>query len=145
MFCTVNIYSNINQFLSLPFLVTCTSPCQNPLPLVYSNLPTLFIEVLRFQLEVGKIPWRRKWQPTPVLLPGESHGRKSLVGYSPWGRQESDMTERLHFPFVALLGLPVYCRNEGGNYTYLRLFTALRGMPVTLLQIMFTECLLDNL
>ena len=36
---------------------------------------------------VGKIPWRRKWQPTPVLLPGESHGRRSLVGYSPWGRQ----------------------------------------------------------
>ena len=41
-------------------------------------------------------PWRRKWQPTPVLLPGESHGRRSLVGYSPWGRKESDMTERLH-------------------------------------------------
>ena len=34
---------------------------------------------------VGKIPWRRKWQPTPVLLPGESHGGRSLVGYSPWG------------------------------------------------------------
>ena len=36
-----------------------------------------------------------KWQPTPVLLPGESHGGRSLVGYSPWGRKESDMTERL--------------------------------------------------
>ena len=35
---------------------------------------------------VGKIPWRRKWHPTPVFLPGESHGRRSLVGYSPWGR-----------------------------------------------------------
>ena len=34
---------------------------------------------------VGKIPWRRKWQTTPVLLPGESHGHRSLVGYSPWG------------------------------------------------------------
>ena len=45
----------------------------------------------------GKIPWRRKWQPTPVLLPGESHGGRSLVGYSPWGRKESDMTELLHF------------------------------------------------
>ena len=41
----------------------------------------------------GKIPWRRKWQPTPVFLPGESHGRKSLVGYSPWGCKESDVTE----------------------------------------------------
>ena len=46
---------------------------------------------------VGKIPWRRKWQPTPVLLPGESHGWKSLVGYNPWGRKESDTTEQLHF------------------------------------------------
>ena len=43
-----------------------------------------------------KIPWRRKWQPTPVLLPGESHGQRSLVGYSPWGCKELDMTERLH-------------------------------------------------
>ena len=45
----------------------------------------------------GKIPWRRKWQPTPILLPGESHGWRSLAGYSPWGRKESDMTERLYF------------------------------------------------
>ena len=42
---------------------------------------------------VGKIPWRREWQPTPVFLPGKSHGQRILVGYSPWGRQESDMTE----------------------------------------------------
>ena len=41
--------------------------------------------------------WRRKWQSTPVLLPGESHGWRSLVGYSPWGRKELDMTERLHY------------------------------------------------
>ena len=41
----------------------------------------------------GKIPWRRKWQPTPVFLPGESHGRRSLVGYNPRGHKESDMTE----------------------------------------------------
>ena len=44
-------------------------------------------------------PWRRKWQPTPVLLPGKSYGRRSLVGYSPRGRTESDTTERLHFNF----------------------------------------------
>ena len=42
---------------------------------------------------------RRQWQPTPVLLPEKSHGWRSLVGYSPWGRKESDMTERLHFHF----------------------------------------------
>ena len=39
----------------------------------------------------------RKWQPTPVFLPGESHGQRSLVGYSPQGRKESDTTEQLHF------------------------------------------------
>ena len=42
-----------------------------------------------------KIPWRRAWQPTPVFLPGEFHGQRSLAGYSPWGHKESDMTERL--------------------------------------------------
>ena len=41
------------------------------------------------------IYWRRKWQPTPVVLPGESHGQRSLAGYSPWGRKESDTTEGL--------------------------------------------------
>ena len=43
--------------------------------------------------------WRRQWHPTPVLLPGKSHGRRSLVGCSPWGREESDTTECLHFHF----------------------------------------------
>ena len=40
-------------------------------------------------------PWRREWLPTPVFLPGESHGQRSLAGYSPWGHKESDMTEWL--------------------------------------------------
>ena len=42
-------------------------------------------------------PWRRQRHPTPVLLPGKSHGRRSLLGCSPWGLEESDTTERLHF------------------------------------------------
>ena len=42
---------------------------------------------------IGKIPWRRAWQSTPVFSPGESHGQKSLVGHSSWGRNESDTTE----------------------------------------------------
>ena len=46
---------------------------------------------------VGKILWRRKWQPIPILLPGKFHGWRSLVSYSQWGRKESDTTERLHF------------------------------------------------
>ena len=53
--------------------------------------------------------WRRKWHPTSVLLPGKSHGRRSLVGCSPWGREESDMTERLHFHFSLL------CIGEGNG------------------------------
>ena len=43
--------------------------------------------------------WRRQWHPTPVLLPGKSHGQRSLVGCSPWGCWELDTTERLHFHF----------------------------------------------
>ena len=45
------------------------------------------------------ILWRRQWHPTPVLLPGKSLGQRSLVGCSPWGLEESDTTERLHFHF----------------------------------------------
>ena len=50
----------------------------------------------RFNPWVGKIPWRRKRQPTPVLLPEKFHGLRSLVGYSPWGHKELNMTEQLH-------------------------------------------------
>ena len=53
--------------------------------------------------------WRRQWHPTPVLLPGKSHGRRSLVGYSPWGREESDMTEQLHLNFS------LSCTGEGNG------------------------------
>ena len=53
------------------------------------------IDIIRY---VGIIR-RRQWHPTPVLLPGKSHGWRSLVGYSPWGLEESDTTERLHFHF----------------------------------------------
>ena len=54
---------------------------------------------LGFNPWVGKVPWRRKWQSTPVLLLGKSYGQRSLVGYSPRGHKESDTTERLHFHF----------------------------------------------
>ena len=46
-----------------------------------------------FDPRVRKIPWRRTWHPTPVFLPGEAHGRRSLAGYSPWGRKESGTAE----------------------------------------------------
>ena len=50
----------------------------------------------RFNSWVRKIPWSRKWQPTPVFLPGKFHGQWSLAGYSLWGRKELDMTEHAH-------------------------------------------------
>ena len=56
-----------------------------------------------------KLQRRRQWHPTPVLLPGKSHGRRSLVGCSPWGRWGSDTTERLHFHF------PLSCIGEGNG------------------------------
>ena len=49
----------------------------------------------RFNPWVRKMPWRKKWQPTPVFLPGKFHGQRSLAGYSPQGRKKSDMTEWL--------------------------------------------------
>ena len=62
-----------------------------------------------FDSWVRKIPWRRKWQSTLALLPGKSHGQRSLIGYSPWGLRESDTTERLHFHF------PFSCIGEGNG------------------------------
>ena len=53
-------------------------------------------KVLEFDPWVGKIPWKRKWEPTPVFLPGKFHGQRSSVGYSPWDLTELDMTERTH-------------------------------------------------
>ena len=51
---------------------------------------------LEFNPWVRKIPWSRKWQPTPVFLPGKSHGQRNLVGYSPWGHKDLDMTDHAH-------------------------------------------------
>ena len=52
----------------------------------------------KFDFWVRKIPWRKEWQPNPAFLPGESHGQRSLVGYSPWDHKESNTTERLNVP-----------------------------------------------
>ena len=60
----------------------------------------------RFDPWVGKIAWRGKWQPTPVFLPGKSIEQRSLVGYSPWGRTESDTTERICVHSVGWRYLP---------------------------------------
>ena len=58
----------------------------------------------RFDPWVGKIPWKRKWQPTPVFLPGKFREKRSLVGYSPWGHKESDvLMPHYHSPCVCIL------------------------------------------
>ena len=60
----------------------------------------LFLSVALMFKKISSDQWRRRqWHPTPVLLPGKSHGQRSLVGCSPWGGEEWDMTERLHFHF----------------------------------------------
>ena len=74
----------------------------------------------RFTPWVGKIPWRRKWQPTPVLLPRGLHGQRNLVGYSPWGHKESATTERLtlslfHFLLISVLSIPFPLSEEGNG------------------------------
>ena len=73
---------------------------------LFLDLIVVFYSFIHFAL------WRRKWQPTPVFLPGKSHGGRSLVGYCPWGRKESDMTEwregRCCFSILSYLGSPIF-------------------------------------
>ena len=67
-----------------------------------------FKKIIKIYTHLARLR-RRQWQPTPVLLPGESHGRRSLVGCSPWGCKESDTTKRLHFHFS------LSCTGEGNG------------------------------
>ena len=59
----------------------------------------IFFSMQKFLLLCSEIYWKRQWHPSPVLLPGKSHGQRSLVGCRPWGHYESDTTECLHFHF----------------------------------------------
>ena len=80
-------YSFIQQIFAKPY--------RPQVALVIKNLSANAGDVRDsgFDPWVRKIPWRRKWQPTPVFLPGKSHRQRSLAGYSPWGPKESDMSE----------------------------------------------------
>ena len=71
---------------------------------------------------VGKIPWRRKWQPPPVFLPGKFPGQRSLAGYSPWGHKELDTTERLSTHNTGKL------LTSGGNFSF---FICKMGVVIT--------------
>ena len=61
---------------------------------------------------VGKILWKREWQPTPLFLPGEFHGYRSLVGWSPWGCKESDTSEWLTFTFFHTVNIIFICTEK---------------------------------
>ena len=63
------------------------------------NLPAM--QGHGFNPWVRKTPWGKEWLSTPVFLPGESQGQRSLVGYSPWGQKESDITEQLIHTWIA--------------------------------------------
>ena len=90
--CVPSRLSQVQLFVTLCLLCPWNSPGKN----------TGVVENLHYQCRrrefdpwVGKIPWRRKWQPTPVFLTGEPHVQRSLVGYSPWGCKELDSTGQL--------------------------------------------------
>ena len=81
----------------MSLLAYCFSAREETIPISLSVSTCLFITEF---IEQTHSNWRRRqWQPTPVLLPGKSHGQRSLVGCSPWGHEESDTTEHLHFHF----------------------------------------------
>ena len=82
-----------------------------PVQYLYADNYKMLTQWLNEDLNKGELysDWRRQWHPTPVLLPGKSHGWRSLVGCSPWGREESGTTERLHFHFS------LSCTGEGNG------------------------------
>ena len=73
-----------------------------------------------FDSWVRKVPWRRKWQPAPVFLPGKSPGQRNLVSYSPWGHRELDATEHTRDPSFAPAWFTHYCRTVCIRYRLLR-------------------------
>ena len=95
-------------FVKIPFMLLFTILCALVLDSDYQRAP-LMVQMVKesacqcrrlkrrgFNPCVEKILWRRKWQPTPVFLPRECHGQKSLAGYSPWSHKELATTERIH-------------------------------------------------
>ena len=70
-----------------------------------NNVSAFYFNIIYLFLQINLSIQRRQWRPTPVLLPGKSHGWRSLVGCSPWGLYESDTTQRLHFHiFLSCIG-----------------------------------------
>ena len=90
-------YLSVNAIHSSLFIVSCCFLIEPGL----SCQDAQQTKMLRCQglQQSSQVRQRRQWHPTPVLLPGESHGRRSLVGCSPWDCEESDTTEQVHFHF----------------------------------------------
>ena len=106
LICFVFQIPHISEIIYLYFTVWLISfsiiPCRSSH--IVTNVEISFI----FCLSNSSLQ-RRQWHPTPVLLPGKSHGQRRLVGCSPWGRKESETTEQLHFHFSLL------CTGEGNG------------------------------
>ena len=96
----------------------------------------------RFDPWVGKIPWRRKSQPTPGFLPGKFHGQRSLADYSPWTCRESDMTKHTPCKYMAfqLVFNQLKYRDNVFNFYILRVIPLYRILYSSAL----SECFLDN-
>ena len=137
---------SLHHLLFVDFLMIAILTSVNVLPWGFRR-SRICLQCWRPRLNpwVGKILWRSKRQPTPVLLPGKSHGQRSVVGYNPWCRKESDTTERFHFHFLfylfiflpylfslsryrSFLSYPLECKlQEKGNFVFFS-FSVLQGM-----------------
>ena len=122
--------------------ILCIFPCMNTfiyhILLKESACKSRRWERHEFNPWVRKISWRRKWQSTPVLLPGRSHGQRSLAGYSLWGCKESDTTERMcarthrHtigenwgcFLFGTVMSKGCFCGRSGNILVYMGMYSA---------------------
>ena len=105
----------IDELLRAPLVaqrVKCLPPMQK------TRVRSLQCRRPGFDPWVRKIPWRRKWQPTSVLLPGKFHGLRSLIGYSLWGCKESDTTEQLHFPSIRVFSNELALHIKWPKYCY---------------------------
>ena len=106
------------QFLYILFCITsCITSVYTflyyfPLAQTVKNPPAM--REIWFDPWVRKIPWRRKWQSTPLFLPEKSHGQRSLVGYSPWDHKQSDTTERL----TLFCGLLFHSVNNTNSFNF---------------------------
>ena len=92
----------------------------------------------RFDSWVRKIPWKREQLPTPVFLPGESHGQKSLAGYSPWGCKQLDTIE-LHFHFHSIL--PVSPSKSWIRYIAFLFLTFVFDSSIRVSMVLFIVCI----